>query len=164
MSMTEIQTTTTSNANVFNLSCSQSAEEAALGRKFVWWARSQIGVRWEHQGRKPGEGLDCVGLPVCDVRAHSLPINDMVEYGEVPTPAQLIACVQSNCKPVLHYGFGVLAVLWLRRKELPCHVGILNGEGGIIHAQRWRAGGCVVEESLTELWGKRVHSLWQYYQ
>jgi cell wall-associated NlpC family hydrolase len=141
----------------------QQAISAEDGARIVQWCRSQIGVPWIHQGRAPGRGLDCVGLPVCGARAVGFArVADMLEYSESPSPAQLLECVSRNCVPVEGPDQpGDLWLMWVRREFLPQHATVWTGEGSIVHAKRFQGSGNVSEERVDLRWLKHLHSKWR---
>lgn len=134
-----------------------------IEREVVEWCRAQIGTPWQHTARAPGQGIDCIGLAVCSVRARKLPVLDMLRYAESPSPSQLLECVMQNCRRVNEIGPARLALFWIRRKEVgPTHAGMLTGEGTMVHAHREMGGGKVCEVALDERWLQRLHSVWEY--
>lgn len=131
------------------------------------WAIAQVGTPWVHQGRVPFGGLDCVGLPVCDARAHGIAVADMLEYSETPDPSQLMEYVRRNCEQVASPVVGGLLVFWIGRREITTHAGIYVGEtskgvGRFVHARRTIDGGTVRVGELTGSWGRRLASCWRY--
>lgn len=51
---------------------------------FIAALRSQLGVRWQHQGRLPGVALDCAGLVVVAARMVGLKAEDITTYDRRP--------------------------------------------------------------------------------
>lgn len=138
--------------------------DASTGAALVAWCRTQVGVSWQHQGRVPGQGLDCVGLPICGARAVGFAgVVDMLEYSETPSPSQLLACVLQNCVPIEKGAAaqaGDLLLTWIRDERRPQHAMIDTGDGAVIHARRWMGDGRVVEDQFGP-WTDRVHSRWR---
>ncbi len=136
---------------------------SSIEQQIVQWCRGQLRVPWGHQGRAPGEVLDCVGLPVCALRAFGLPVVDMLEYSERPSPAELIAHVERNCVRVDGPGPARLGLFCMIDPHLgPTHSGVFTGDGTFIHATRGRGDGQVTEVRLTRSWLTRVHSFWEF--
>lgn len=135
---------------------------ANIGAELVAWARTQIGVPWEHQGRAPGKGLDCVGLPVCGGRALGLRVVDLLAYSQDVESSMLLEVLAQNCQRVEDAQPGDLLALWVRHETRPKHVVIDSGGGNMIHAHRELGGGKVCEEEIGPFWSKRIHSRWRY--
>ena len=126
----------------------------------VAFARSQKGVRWEHQGRKPGVCLDCVGLLVCAGRSLGLSIADWIDYSEHVIPQEMLRFVGMSCERAAAPEAAAVVLFWIRRREEPTHAGLCTGDGYFVHAKR---DGVVSESDLAEpFWAKRVHSFWRY--
>lgn len=137
-------------------------DRTILDAELAEWCRGQVGVRWEHRGRAPGQGVDCVGLPVCSLLVRGLPVVDLLDYSETPTASQLLQCVAQNCAPAAGPATGRLVLFWVRRPQHgPTHTGVMLNEREFVHARRGRGDG-VVEVELLERWEKRIHSFWQY--
>lgn len=93
------------------------------------------GTPFHHQGRVPGHGLDCVGLPLCGAWAVGIPMKDNLEYGHEPSSKflrnmitevnQLVPCAVDDHQP------GDL--LLMRYSAEPTHVAVETHDG-IVHA------------------------------
>lgn len=126
---------------------------------FVAHARSLLGARWRHRGRKPW-ALDCVGLLVLSARAAGWPLADQAHYGREPWDGRLRqACVDNLGGPIDGpWQPGDVALIRWHKKE-PSHVGIItdyphgglalihceNINGCIEHAIDTRVANCIVE-------------------
>lgn len=126
-------------------------------------ARRMIGTRWRHQGRSPGNGLDCVGLVVCVGRELGLLTFDTLAYQRNAAPNGFIQYFREYGREIpvaaLHPG----CVLAFREDKYPCHSGIVaDGPHGLtlIHAFALRRK--VVEERLTIHWLQRVVAAFEY--
>ena len=119
-------------------------------------ARKWLGTPFQHQGRRRGLGVDCVGLVLCIM--YDLGINDWLDdfrvYSSQPVGHEVFdVCMERlNAKPVEQRQPG--DVLCFRVPESPSHVGMVT-DAGIIHAYN---GGRrqVVEHGLDSKWLKRV--------
>lgn len=120
------------------------ASQAAI---FVAHARSLLGARWRHRGRKPW-ALDCVGLLYLSGRAAGWPLVDERYYGREPWDNRLRDALAAQCGPALAGGMawqpGDVALIRWRPGE-PTHVAIianaLHGGLSIIHCEN--INGCV---------------------
>lgn len=133
-------------------------------RDVVGFARSLLGTPFHHQGRKPGVGIDCAGVPIVVARALSLvpPDFDVADYPAVPDGSSLRAYCEAHMKrwPWEEPG-GVVLVAW--KDGPPQHLGIVadHPDGGlsIIHADSLRQK-CVIETRLE--WGRYMRRVQAY--
>ena len=51
--------------------------------KFIETARSMIGAKWRHRGRKPW-AVDCVGLVILSLASVDFPVKDKNDYSRFP--------------------------------------------------------------------------------
>ena len=101
--------------------------------EIVEYARSWIGVRYRHQGRTRRHGLDCAGLLARVGNDLGILEFDSHNYHRFPTD-------NSFYKVFLQGGFvrtedpkaGTIAIM--KVAGVPCHTGILTGEGTVIHS------------------------------
>jgi len=66
--------------------------------EFIEVVNSYIGTPVVHRGRLPHVGLDCVGLPICALRALGMRIDEPPYYGKIPSQAQLTEGLQVYCE------------------------------------------------------------------
>jgi hypothetical protein len=122
-----------------------TAEEQVAA--FVASARTFLGARWRHRGRKPW-ALDCVGLLYMSGRAAGWPLQDERYYGREPWDDQLRKQLASQCGDALPDGSewrpGDVALIRWHVGE-PTHVGIIAdakfGGLSLIHCEN--INGCV---------------------
>lgn len=121
---------------------------------FVAHARSLLGARWRHRGRKPW-ALDCVGLVYLAGRAAGWPVQDQRYYSREPWGGRLRAELAAQCGQPLPPGTAwqpgdVALIRWLATGD-PTHVGIIaDGQHGglsLIHCENIH--GCV-EQALDD--------------
>lgn len=116
----------------------------------IAFARSMVGTRWRHLGRKPW-AVDCVGLVVLSLQSSGWPeIKDRSDYGREPWDDMLRKTLQAEFgSPAADRQPGDIALIRWGRNE-PSHVGILAGHpfGGlsIIHAHNIHG---VIETALS---------------
>lgn len=123
-------------------------------------ARSFVRTRFVHQGRLPGEGLDCLGVAVCAAARCGVALRDERTYGRAPRPAHLLAELDAQLDRVeaSDAAPGDVAVFWVENKERPRHVGVLfrmdDGGLGVVHALAME--GEVREHRLAGYWAARL--------
>lgn len=99
-----------------------------------------IGIRWRHQGRGLGHGIDCVGhvIRVADSLGLSAGFEDVLQYSRSPYYESLLQPLRAhlNEKPMKDVAIGDVAVF--KDSKFPCHVGIItkadNGAMCLTHA------------------------------
>jgi len=124
-------------------------------------ARSYLGTPFRHQGRKPGMGLDCVGVLVCAGRAEGIEVTDTPNYRRHADWATFTAKFNENADWV---GNSLDAlepgrIIILRDGKYQTHCAVIgtdpvDGAFTIVHAYEPR--GKVVEERITEDWRSRI--------
>lgn len=119
-------------------------------------ARALLGTPFHHQGREPGVGLDCAGVPIVVARALGLvpPGFDVEPYPATPDGVSLRAYCDAHLQRwAWEEPGGVVLVSW--RDGPPQHLGIVaeHPAGGlsIIHADGARQKQ-VIETRLE--WGR----------
>jgi cell wall-associated NlpC family hydrolase len=125
--------------------------DAAQRAAFIAAARSFMGARWKHQGRRP-DAMDCLGLVVLALRAVGVAVEDRQGYGRTPYNRQLAAALRAHFgEPVDDLQPGdIVTMSWAGEEH---HVAILTDhpEGlGVIHSLLNAPGGSrVVEHRLS---------------
>lgn len=113
-------------------------------------ARAQMGVKWQHQARLPGEALDCAGLVICVARGLGLVPSDLDVngYSRVPDGSMLRWCLQYMQPLAAPRAGAVLVGAWERH---PQHMGIVadyrHGGHSLVHA--CSTAGKVIETRLA---------------
>lgn len=127
------------------------ATEKADPAKFVAAARSLLGARWRHLGRKPW-AVDCIGLLALSAQGAGLAFKDARDYGREPWDGRLgreLADRFGAPLPPKEARVGDIALIRWRKGE-PSHVAIVgnhpDGWLTLIHAHNVRG---VVEHSLA---------------
>lgn len=133
---------------------------------FVAAARAQKGVRFQHQGRLPGVGLDCAGLVIVAAKAAGIELKDNTTYGHRPPADLLMSLVLENgMTPVRRVDIRPGDLVVLTFDNNPQHIAIVSEvpEGGsprIIHANAKMRK--VVEHSLVGDWRDRIAHVWRF--
>src|SRR5208282_1236553 len=94
-------------------------------------ARACRSTPFHHQGRKPGVGLDCIGLIVVALRAAGMKVHDRNDYGKRPDGKSLEAALAAHgAAPVSEISAG--DVLLFRYDGQPQHVALATGTDTMI--------------------------------
>lgn len=126
--------------------------------KMLAASRACVGTPFMHQGRVPHVGLDCVGLIVVALRAAGVCVNDRTDYGLFPHGAMLEEALQRHATR-MHEAPRAGDILLFTIKHQPQHVGLQTSATHFIHAYAPQKK--VVENSLTALWQRRLHSVYR---
>lgn len=132
----------------------------------IEYARSLVGVKWQHQGRAPW-AVDCVGLVYLSLRAAGVQVENEVHYGREPWKDGLQAKLRDRFgDPIEEADWqpGDIAVFQAPRRG-PGHIGLLAdyryGGFALIHARAEPKK--VVEHALDARWRRllvEVYSPW----
>lgn len=129
------------------------------GADIVREARTMLGTPFHHQGRLPGVGLDCVGLPVAIARRLGIPVEDDTTYPPETDGKLLTRCLEACCDRVKD-GAQVGDLLEFLRGRGVHHLAIVVAKDPlrVIHA---RHGDAVREEPLTDQWARALVGVWR---
>ena len=129
--------------------------------EFVAVVRSFVGTRYQHRGRLPGIGLDCVGIPIVGLARVGLVVQEPPPYGMIPSGLiDGVNGLATYCDKVEVPQVGdIEAIMWGRE---PRHCAIVidvrrDGCVWIVHARA--RNGQVSCEPLTRDYC--VHSHWR---
>ena len=116
-------------------------------------ARSQIGVKFQHQARCPGLALDCAGLAAFVAQSLNVEYSEWPGYGRTPQHGLLESVLDNQpCLVVVHDRLpGDLLLIRFGRE--PQHLAIFTGST-IIHC--YEAVGRVCEHGLDQTWESRI--------
>lgn len=124
-------------------------------------ARECLGTPFRHQGRKPGEAIDCAGVAVHVASRLGFGVMDVDGYGRVPVNGQLEATLEAQ--EFLHsveiWEASPGDILLMRFAGEPQHLAIL-ADGTIIHA--YEPAGLCCEHNLTNKWSSRVVGAYRF--
>lgn len=124
-------------------------------------ARSFIGAKWRHQGRRP-EFMDCIGLAFLSFRAIGVEMADEKGYGRTPHNKRLRAGMVSRLGDPAPLPLQPGDVVTMRWNGEEMHVGIVTDHPdglGLIHCSRPHGG--VIEHRLTAEWADRIVEAWR---
>lgn len=131
-----------------------------FAQELVTEARTWEGVRFRHQGRSRS-GVDCIGLPVCILRAKGLLPEDFADnacYGRAPNTSEFIDTVRRFCTEIGKPENGCLTVFKWPDAKFPSHAAVIDGVY-MIHAYE-RVGG-VVRHGYGQPWIRLTHSVYR---
>src|SRR3990167_7860424 len=103
-------------------------------------ARGYLGTSFQHMGRQPGIGLDCVGLPICVSRELGTvaPGFDIPPYTPTPDGHTMLEWCDAHLRPIAHADMQPGDMIILAIDKDPQHIGIVaayrHGGLSIIHA------------------------------
>lgn len=122
-------------------------------------ARSCLETPFRHQGRIPGEALDCAGLIVVIAQSLGVEYFDPQGYGRHPANGMLERAL--DLQPCLERVSVKQTgdVLLLRIGREPMHLAILANDT-LIHA--YSDTGKVCEHDLTEQWARRIVRVYRF--
>lgn len=127
--------------------------------RMVAAARACLGTPFHHQGRKPGVGLDCIGLIIMALQAAGWPVNDRLDYAPRPDGCSLRQALKDH-GAVEVAPFAAGDVLLFRYDHQPQHVALATGADTMIHA--FAPAGRVVETSLGAYWRRRLLGAYRF--
>jgi hypothetical protein len=130
-------------------------------------ARGFINTPFKHQGRTPGQALDCVGVPLCigqllklnDKSGKPFLARDDCRYGPQPQSDIVLERCQARLLEVKELQPGV--VLALKMPTVACHSAVafkVGDDWWMVHADGKR----VVEAPLTDKWRARIKGIFDF--
>ena len=131
-----------------------------MENEIVKVARTWLGTKFHHQGRKKGAGVDCIGLVVGVAQELGLQVEDKTDYGREPNNFELQNGLEKQLRKC-ELKIGAVALFKIDKE--PQHVGIISdyGDGfGLIHA--YAQSRKVVEHNLDELWRGRLVGCYEF--
>jgi len=124
-------------------------------------ARACLDTPFRHQGRLPGQGLDCIGLVRWPAVACGLTREDFRAYGRQPRPEAMHRQLCRYFDPVPLGEARPGDILWLAVGDAPQHLAILTEVGTLIHALA-DGPGRVVEHGYRHPWPGRLRGVFRY--
>lgn len=130
-------------------------------------ARQFLGTPFQHQGRRPGKGMDCVGLIVCVARELYGTLFDIQGYPRQPDGWSLRRHCAEYLQPLTRLEASPGDVVLIQFSSQPAHLGILGDRGrplSLIHASSGRAGTLnrVIEHRLSRQWQERILAVYRF--
>ena len=146
-----------------------------LSEQIVAAARSYVGTRFAHQGRrkacgKDRGGIDCLGLLIgvaaeCRLMHEGRPLcdADRRDYGHIPNSQRLQDALNKHLMAKSQFRLEPADILLLSIDNNPQHLAIVgeyNGDQTLIHAYAPVRG--VVEHRLDEGWRARIVAAYRF--
>ncbi|MHA1523447.1 MAG: DUF6950 family protein [Alphaproteobacteria bacterium] len=137
-----------------------------MRRKIVAAARGWIGTPYHHQASVRGVGCDCLGLVRGVYREimgkePATPPPYTPDWAEAAGDETLLAAARAHLRelPSQSAGRGDVVVFRMRAHAVAKHIGILSGNGQMIHAYSGRA---VVEVHLGPWWYRHLAGAFRF--
>lgn len=121
-------------------------------------ARECIDTPFQHQGRIPGLGLDCVGLIRYPAMSIGIFKEDYTNYGRQPVPELMGSLLDRYFDRIDANDAKPGDIFWLRLRNDPTHLALLSERDTLIHATERG----VVEHGFRGVWKTRVHRAYRY--
>lgn len=128
--------------------------------EFIESVLSFVDVKYMHQGRSRGAGVDCVGLPLAAAaECNSVGYFDMDHYSPFPDGELLEQGISRNCDLVSRENMQPGDVLLFAIGRRPQHVAVYVGKNRIVHA--YSSIEKVSEHELADPWLKRLLAVYR---
>lgn len=118
-------------------------------------ARSLVGAKWRHLGRKPW-AIDCIGIIVVALEAGGIKMQDRTDYGREPWNDGLERDMHKHFGdplPVAERRAGDVVLMHDESQPAPGHVGIITELDSVIHSYSQTG---VVEHGIDATWLGRM--------
>lgn len=118
-------------------------------------ARSLIGAKWRHLGRKPW-AIDCIGIVIVSLRAGGVLMQDRTDYGREPWNDGLEHDLHlhfGDPLPIAERQAGDIVLMKDEMQPAPGHVGIITEIDSVIHSYSQTG---VVEHGVDDEWLRRM--------
>ena len=127
--------------------------------KFLRACYKAVGTKYHHQGRKPGVGLDCIGLVVSSMKIAGYNVVDNSNYSRRPDGKSLKKALDDYCNEVSFEDVKKGDILLFTINNRPCHVAVYCDDNRIIHS--WATARKVCEVTLTEEWINKISGVYR---
>lgn len=124
-------------------------------------ARTWIGTPFHHQGRKKGIGVDCAGIIAGVLQRFDVPHKDHENYTREESTHMMRQSLDEALVKIDRLEPGAVVLFFLRRRENTCHVGIMETDSTIIHADMRHGVKKVTRMRLSAGWMKRIHTIYR---
>lgn len=118
-------------------------------------ARSLVGAKWRHLGRKPW-AIDCIGIVIVSLRAGGIEMIDDTNYGREPWNDGLERHLEMHFGkplPVSERRAGDVVLMQDDMQPAPGHVGLITDVDSLIHSYSMEG---VVEHGIDDQWLARM--------
>ena len=118
--------------------------------------REYLDTPFVHQGRVPGEGLDCAGMIVCALQALEYTVVDVVDYPRVPSQGKFIGLVREYCDEIPLNEILPADLMMFAFKTEPQHIAVVSSINPIMIIHSYQSSEKVVEHNLGGKWSSRL--------
>lgn len=94
-----------------------------------------IGTPFRHQGRRPGLGVDCLGVWVCSLRDAQVPVTDYTRYPRFPSAEEFRSRLSAQFEEVAVPGVGDLIVMTVGKHGRARHCGVVVSSDEMIDVE-----------------------------
>ncbi len=132
-------------------------------------ARSQLGIRWQHQAALKDVACDCIGLILITAAVYGMPEAkafasdpDFKGYGRKPDRDKLTLACNRYLIPIQLGEIQPADIVVMRFESDPQHFGLITGvkPHTIIHAHAMARK--VVEHGIDHIWRNRFVRAWKF--
>ncbi len=132
------------------------------GEQIAEQALTWLDTPFQHQGRRKGVGVDCIGLVFGVARELGIwpAAFNFTAYGRSPLDGVLEREIAARCTPLASPEVGALGLFrWFGE---PQHIAIFLPDNRMVHA--YSNAKMVVSHGMDAKWRKRLVSSWQLRQ
>lgn len=122
-------------------------------------ALTWVDVPYKHAGRNRF-GIDCAGVVIKVAHGTGLSMHDTTNYTQSPEPHEFLREVKGHLDRKHKRDLMPGDVIVFRGLRVPCHMGILDAEGNVIHA--YKPAGKVLREAYVNRMERFAVSAWSY--
>lgn len=129
---------------------------------FIKNALSYEGTKFQHQGRLPHVGLDCIGLVVTAAKNAGYDIQDDISYDRRPDGEKLQRALREYCDKIpfkANHDYEAGDILLFAFDMRPQHVGIYLGNQTMIHAYMLAKKTVICR--LDDVWKNRLRGIFR---
>jgi cell wall-associated NlpC family hydrolase len=129
--------------------------------EFITQCRSYLGTPFRHQGRTPGEGLDCIGVAICAAKELGVDVNDDRTYRMKPNAGLFLRKLREHCTQIDFKDLAVGDLLIFEYDGNPQHVAIVTDLQPlrVLHAAYMHKA--TVEHCIDDKWLKTLTAVFR---
>ena len=133
-------------------------------KNIIEYTKSQIGVKFQHQGRLLNVALDCAGLVVEVYKKAGLNVSDRKGYDHSPSSEQFLETIQENCVKISEDKIQIGDICIFSFGSEPQHVAIISSidkENNIIKiTHSLMSARRIVEHTLDKDWRNKLRGFY----
>lgn len=124
-------------------------------------ARTWLGTPFHHQGRVKGVGTDCAGIIAGVLNHFNIKHKDYSNYTREESVPLMRQSLDEALIKIDKLEPGAVVLFYMRRRDNTCHVGIMETDEVIIHADMRPGIKKVTRMQLSSGWKKRIHTIYR---